>query len=84
MSKRKVSTLLTTAIAAIMFFAALSLTLGCNRAAVANKAESPPPWNVKIVSDEERGEPLLVRERSIRLTERSLSKASPFLFTRLT
>jgi protocatechuate 3,4-dioxygenase beta subunit len=34
--------------------------LGCNRAAVADKAESEPVWSTKIVSDTEPGEPLIV------------------------
>lgn len=32
----------------------------CSRPAVADKAETPPSWNVKIVSDAEAGEPLII------------------------
>ena len=51
---------LLTGIAALIFFALLSLSLGCDRSAVANKAETPPSWSAKIVSDQEPGEPLIV------------------------
>jgi protocatechuate 3,4-dioxygenase, beta subunit len=32
----------------------------CHRYAVASKAQDPVPWNIKIVSDQEPGEPLIV------------------------
>jgi protocatechuate 3,4-dioxygenase beta subunit len=51
---------LLTTIAALLFLPVLSLSLACNRSAVADKVESPPSWNAKIVSDHEPGEPLIV------------------------
>lgn len=51
---------LLTSIAALILVPVLGFCLGCHRAAVADKAESPPSWNVKIVSDAEPGEPLIV------------------------
>jgi protocatechuate 3,4-dioxygenase beta subunit len=56
----KAKTFLTGGFAALIFLSGLSLNLACHRAAVADKAEGPVPWNVKIVSDQEPGEPLIV------------------------
>jgi len=50
---------LTGGFAALIFLSALSLNVACNHA-VADKAEDPVSWNVKIVSDQEPGEPLIV------------------------
>ena len=47
--------------AVIGFVFALSLSLiACNRPAAADKVADPPSWNVKIVPDNEPGEPLIV------------------------
>ncbi|MGZ8848593.1 MAG: hypothetical protein ACXW3C_19200, partial [Pyrinomonadaceae bacterium] len=54
-------TSLSSAIIALVFLPAMGLSfIGCNRAAVANKSDPPPSWNVKITSDAEPGEPLIV------------------------
>ncbi len=37
-----------------------SSLMACNRHAVANNADGSVPWNIKIVSDQEPGEPLIV------------------------
>ena len=48
-------------LSALLLLPLLGLNImGCNRAAVANKAESEPVWNTKIVSDTEPGEPLII------------------------
>src|ERR1044071_4423953 len=52
-SKMKSRNLLMTAVVAIMSLPALSLSLGCHRAAVADKAVGLPSWNAKIVSEQE-------------------------------
>jgi protocatechuate 3,4-dioxygenase beta subunit len=50
--------------AGVIVFTALIFLTGCNRQAAANKIEGldqwPHQWNVKIVSDQEAGEPLIV------------------------
>ena len=59
-AKAKALALLTGGLAALIFLSGLSLNVACYRAAVADKAGGPVPWNVKIVSDQEPGEPLIV------------------------
>lgn len=46
--------------AGVIMFAALVLFTGCNRQASANRIEGPDQWKVKIVTDQEPGEPLIV------------------------
>jgi protocatechuate 3,4-dioxygenase beta subunit len=45
----------------LIFVCAVSFSfVACNRPALADKVAGPPSWNVKIVSDQEPGEPLIV------------------------
>jgi protocatechuate 3,4-dioxygenase, beta subunit len=46
--------------AGVITLTALVLLTGCNRQASANKIEGADQWKVKIVSDQEAGEPLIV------------------------
>lgn len=46
--------------AGVITLTALVLLSGCNRQASANKIDGPDQWKVKIVSDQEPGEPLIV------------------------
>lgn len=48
-----------TRVVGFVFAVSLSL-IACNRPAAADKVTDPPSWNVKIVPDNEPGEPLII------------------------
>ena len=59
-NSRALNRILTNLPALIIVFALNLNFIACNRHAAADKHESPPSWNVKIVSDQEPGDPLIV------------------------